>query len=50
MGNYLATQGIDQDRLITQGMGPDEPIASNESESGRAENRRVELHIVAVEA
>lgn len=50
VANYLATQGIDQDRLITQGMGPDEPVASNESEDGRAENRRVELHIVAVGA
>lgn len=50
VANYLATQGIDQDRLIIQGMGPDQPVASNETETGRARNRRVELSIVAVQA
>lgn len=49
VANYLASTGIDQNRLISQGMGPDEPIASNDTESGRAMNRRVELQIVAVE-
>ncbi|MGM0633629.1 MAG: OmpA family protein [Pseudomonadota bacterium] len=49
VANYLASQGVDQDRLITSGMGPDEPIAGNDTEQGRAENRRVELRIVAVE-
>lgn len=49
VANYLATQGVDQNRLITQGMGPDQPIASNDTESGRAMNRRVELQIVAVQ-
>lgn len=48
VANYLASQGVSQDRLITQGMGPDEPIASNDTASGRAENRRVELRIVAM--
>jgi outer membrane protein OmpA-like peptidoglycan-associated protein len=47
VANYLATRGVDQNRLITQGMGPDQPIASNDTESGRAMNRRVELQIVA---
>tara|TARA_R110002072_G_scaffold301164_3_gene480225 strand:- start:496 stop:1206 length:711 start_codon:yes stop_codon:yes gene_type:complete len=45
---HLASTGIDQNRLITQGMGPDQPLASNETESGRAMNRRVELKIVAI--
>jgi outer membrane protein OmpA-like peptidoglycan-associated protein len=49
VANYLATHGVTQSRLISQGMGPDEPIASNASESGRAQNRRVELQIVAVQ-
>ena len=44
--NYLAGAGVDQNRLLTQGMGADSPIASNATESGRAQNRRVELHIV----
>jgi len=48
VANYLATHGVTQSRLISQGVGPDEPIASNASESGRAQNRRVELQIVAV--
>lgn len=48
VANYLASQGVSQDRLITQGMGPDEPIATNETAAGRAENRRVELRIVAI--
>lgn len=48
VANYLATRGVTQSRLISQGMGPDQPIASNDSEAGRAQNRRVELQIVAV--
>lgn len=47
VSNYLAERGIDQGRLISQGMGPDQPIASNDTDSGRAQNRRVELQIVA---
>jgi outer membrane protein OmpA-like peptidoglycan-associated protein len=50
VANYLASQGIDQNRLIVQGMGPDQPIASNDSATGRAQNRRVELSIVAVQS
>ncbi|WP_339856828.1 OmpA family protein [Pseudohongiella acticola] len=49
VSNFLAAQGIEQSRLISQGMGPDEPIASNDTESGRAMNRRVELQIIAVQ-
>lgn len=49
VSNYLASRGVDQGRLITQGVGPDRPIASNDTESGRASNRRVELQIVAVQ-
>jgi outer membrane protein OmpA-like peptidoglycan-associated protein len=50
VANFLVTQGIDQSRILTQGYGPDQPIASNGTESGRAANRRVELQIVAVGA
>jgi outer membrane protein OmpA-like peptidoglycan-associated protein len=50
VANYLATQGVDQNRIITQGVGPDQPIANNDTESGRAQNRRVELEIVPVES
>jgi outer membrane protein OmpA-like peptidoglycan-associated protein len=47
VANYLSGRGVDQGRILAQGMGPDQPVASNESESGRAQNRRVELQIVA---
>jgi len=50
MSNYLATQGVDQSRIIAQGLGSDQPIASNATESGRAMNRRVELQIFASES
>src|SRR5690606_37362826 len=47
VANDLASQGVDQGRILSQGMGPDQPIASNATDSGRAQNRRVELQIVA---
>lgn len=49
VSNYLAGRGVEQSRLISQGMGPDQPIASNQNDSGRAQNRRVELKIVAIQ-
>jgi len=42
----LAEQGIAGDRVSAMGFGADRPVASNETPQGRAENRRVELHIV----
>lgn len=49
VANYLATRGVEQNRLISQGMGPDQPVASNSTEAGKAQNRRVELQIVAIQ-
>jgi outer membrane protein OmpA-like peptidoglycan-associated protein len=46
VGQYLATQGVDQGRIETQGAGPNQPIAPNSTVSGRAANRRVELTLV----
>lgn len=40
---WLLAHGIDAERLAASGRGFDEPIASNETEEGRAKNRRVEL-------
>lgn len=48
--NYLVQQGIARNRIRTSGRGEMEPIASNESESGRQQNRRVEVAIFASEA
>ena len=43
---YLKKQGIEKKRLKTAGSGFDEPIDDNDTEEGRAENRRVEFHIL----
>jgi outer membrane protein OmpA-like peptidoglycan-associated protein len=40
---YLAQQGVALDRMVARGYGPDQPIATNSTRSGRAQNRRVEL-------
>jgi outer membrane protein OmpA-like peptidoglycan-associated protein len=45
--NYLVAQGIPADRIRTEGRGENEPIADNETEAGRQENRRVEVAIFA---
>ena len=43
---YLVDAGIDAGRLSSQGKGPTEPIASNDTEEGRVANRRVEFHVI----
>ena len=40
---YLVSRGVAEDRLTARGFGPDQPIASNRTAEGRAQNRRVEL-------
>jgi outer membrane protein OmpA-like peptidoglycan-associated protein len=45
VSNYLTQQGIDNRRFAVRGLGMDRPIASNNSEAGRSQNRRVELQI-----
>ncbi|MGH8354954.1 MAG: OmpA family protein [Pseudomonas sp.] len=45
VANYLTSQGVDGSRVTTRGAGPDQPVASNASESGRAQNRRVEVNL-----
>jgi K(+)-stimulated pyrophosphate-energized sodium pump len=41
----LTSQGVGADRIATQGFGQDRPVASNDTEEGRARNRRIELNV-----
>jgi outer membrane protein OmpA-like peptidoglycan-associated protein len=41
--DYLVTKGIPSDLITSQGKGPAEPVAGNDSIEGRAQNRRVEI-------
>jgi outer membrane protein OmpA-like peptidoglycan-associated protein len=43
---YLVNHGVAPERMEVIGYGKTRPVAENETESGRAQNRRVELHVV----
>jgi len=43
VGNYLSQNGVSSMRLNTMGYGANQPVASNATEQGRAQNRRVEI-------
>lgn len=45
----LRERGIDEARMSSEGRGFDDPVTSNDTEEGRAQNRRVEVLIVGVE-
>jgi outer membrane protein OmpA-like peptidoglycan-associated protein len=47
---YLATQGVARTRLTASGKGESEPVATNDTDAGRQQNRRVEVAIYASEA
>jgi outer membrane protein OmpA-like peptidoglycan-associated protein len=46
VAEYLVSQQLDSRRFSVQGFGETQPIASNASASGKAQNRRVEIQIV----
>jgi len=47
VANYLATQNVNSARFTTEGYGESQPVATNDTEAGRAQNRRVEVAIWA---
>ena len=49
VASYLISKGVRSSRINSVGYGSRQPIASNSTESGRAENRRVEIKVVAKE-
>lgn len=49
VGNYLASQGVVSGRIVARGYGESHPIASNSTAAGKAQNRRAEIYIRAIE-
>lgn len=43
--DYLVGRGVTASRIVVDGRGASDPVASNDSESGRAMNRRVEIYL-----
>ncbi len=46
VANYLIGKGITQDRISHKGLGDQQPVASNDTEEGRAQNRRTEFKVI----
>lgn len=45
VASYMAEAGMGEERLSAVGYGPDEPAASNDTEEGRSQNRRIEFTV-----
>jgi chemotaxis protein MotB len=43
---YLVNQGVNQNLISAQGFGESNPVASNDTPEGRAQNRRIEVTLV----
>jgi outer membrane protein OmpA-like peptidoglycan-associated protein len=43
--DYLSARGVDARRILTAGRGSREPVAENNTDAGRAKNRRVEIFL-----
>lgn len=48
VANYIVTHGIQADRVVCLGKGEDDPKATNQTEEGRARNRRTECHVIDI--
>jgi len=49
VAGYLSTHGVNSARIGTRGFGETQPVASNDTEEGRAANRRVEIKLVPIQ-
>lgn len=49
VAGYLGGRGVASSRMVVSGAGETRPVASNDTESGRAQNRRVEITLVPVQ-
>lgn len=47
---YLASKGVDRQRIRTEGRGETQPVADNATAEGRAKNRRVDIEVVQARA
>ncbi|MDR0789472.1 MAG: OmpA family protein [Bacteroidales bacterium] len=47
IADYLVSQGISATKLTSKGYGQDRPVATNDTDEGRAKNRRTEFRITA---
>ena len=43
---YLATKGVEKNRVYTEGKGEKQPVADNKTKEGKSKNRRVEIEVV----
>ena len=43
---YLVSNGVEANRVYTEGKGEAQPVADNKTKDGRAKNRRVEIEVV----
>ncbi|CAN5281355.1 OmpA family protein [soil metagenome] len=48
VADYLVSRGVQAARIATRGFGKTQPVAANDTEAGRAANRRVEIKIVPI--
>ena len=46
VANFLVEAGVPQERLVPTGYGELQPVDSNDTEAGRANNRRTEIKII----
>lgn len=48
VADYLSSRGVTRARMGIRGYGESQPIATNDSDAGRAQNRRVEIKVVPI--